>query len=77
MSDLVEHFQDPKPATIGHLVMTKIERSPGIGAGFSEKERPDAERSFLSFLVANAEAFLAVQTIDGVDARELSVASGE
>ena len=68
MSDVIDHVQDPKPPTIGHLVMTKIERPPGIGACFNQNGSPYAECSFPSFLFANAKAFFAVQSIDAVDA---------
>jgi hypothetical protein len=44
-----------------------------LGACFNENGSPYAEYSFPSFPLANAKAFFAVQTIDAVDARELSL----
>ncbi len=52
MGDIINDVQNPEAPAMGHLVMDEVERPAGIGLGFHEQRRPDADRTLAAFALA-------------------------
>ncbi len=70
--DVIDVAHAEAPAA-GELVVDEIQRPSGIGLRFDEDRRSRADGTASSFPLANRKSFLAIQPVDAVDPRRLSL----